>query len=145
MSLPVFRIAKMADAGAFSLRFRNLKTNPLLQRKQFGIDILHPSRGSVSKKELIEKIGRQFRVADPQSIVVFGLKTAFGGGRSSGFAMIYDSPTAAQKFEHRFRLVRLGYAEAKPSKGRRAQKELKNRRKKVRGKEKAKCSGAPKK
>ncbi|KYF42808.1 ribosomal protein RPS24 [Toxoplasma gondii ARI] len=144
---PLFSVTEsnMADSGAFSLRFRKLKTNPLLQRKQFGVDILHPSRGSVSKKELVEKIAKQFRVSDSQSIVVFGLKTAFGGGRSSGFAMIYDNPNAAKKFENRFRLVRLGYVEAKPTKGRRAYKELKNRRKKVRGKEKAKCSGAAKK
>ncbi|PHJ21421.1 40s ribosomal protein [Cystoisospora suis] len=135
----------MADTGAFSLRFRKLKTNPLLQRKQFGVEILHPSRGSVSKKELIEKIARQFRVSDPQSVVVFGIKTAFGGGRSSGFAMVYDNANAAKKFENRFRLVRLGYVEAKAAKGRRAFKELKNRRKKVRGTEKAKCSGAGKK
>lgn len=135
----------MDDSGAFSLRIRKLKTNALLQRKQFSVDVLHPNRGTVSRKELVEKLSRQFRVADPQSIVVFGLKTAFGGGRSSGFAMIYENANAAKKFEHRYRLVRMGYVEAKPSKGRRAAKELKNRRKKVRGKEKAKCTGGQKK
>ena len=32
-------------------------------------------------------------------IVLFGFKTAFGGGRSSGFGLIYESIDAAKKFE----------------------------------------------
>ena len=39
---------------------------------------------------------------------VFGMKTAFGGGRSTGFALMYDNLAAAKKFEPKHRLKRVG-------------------------------------
>ncbi len=45
--------------------------------------------------------------ADAESIFVFGFRTAFGGGKSTGFALIYDSLDAAKKFEPTYRLVRV--------------------------------------
>lgn len=42
---------------------------------------------------------------------VFGLRTQFGGGKTTGFALIYDSSEALKKFEPRYRLVRIGAAE----------------------------------
>jgi ribosomal protein S24E len=43
-------------------------------------------------------------------ISVFGLRTQFGGGKSTGFALVYDSPEAMKKFEPHYRLVRVGLA-----------------------------------
>merc|ERR1712146_700960 len=40
-------------------------------------------------------------------------KVAFGGGRSSGFGMIYDNLVAAKKFEPKYRLTRFGMGKAK--------------------------------
>jgi small subunit ribosomal protein S24e len=40
-------------------------------------------------------------------VVTFGFKTVFGGGRSTGFGLIYDSEEAQRKFEPRYRLVRV--------------------------------------
>ena len=40
-------------------------------------------------------------------IFLFGFRTAFGGGRSTGFALIYDSLDAAKKYEPKFRLARV--------------------------------------
>ncbi|KAJ1500436.1 Ca(2+)-dependent cysteine protease [Coelomomyces lativittatus] len=66
----------------------------------------------------------------------FGFRTQFGGGRSTGFALIYDSEEALKKFEPKYRLARLGFpVEAKTN--RKQRKERKNRAKKVRGKKKA--------
>lgn len=122
----------MADSKApFTVRIRKLLTNPLLQRKQMCVDMLHLGRANVSRKELQQRLMQQFKVQDPRCIIVGNFSTAFGGGRSRGQAWIYDDFKAAQRFEHRYRLVRMGVAEARPKKGRRAAKELKNRKKKV--------------
>ena len=47
------------------------------------------------------------QVADPSCILLYGFKVAFGGGRSTGFGMIYDSLVAAKKFEPKYRLTRV--------------------------------------
>jgi ribosomal protein S24E len=54
------------------------------------IDVIHPGRANVSKTELQEKIATLYK-AKPELAFCFGFKTAFGGGKSSGFALIYDS------------------------------------------------------
>ena len=40
-------------------------------------------------------------------IFLFGFRTAFGGGRSTGFALIYDTAEAAKKYEPKYRLARV--------------------------------------
>merc|ERR1712187_696093 len=118
--------------------------NPLLARRQFVLDIIHPGMANVSKKDLSNKLAAMYKVHDPQCIQLFGFKTAFGGGRSTGFGLIYDSIDRMKKFEPKYRLVRAGLATKKKDVGRRAKKDLKNRQKKVTGKEKAKTSAAKK-
>ncbi len=81
---------------------------------------------------------------DKDNVIVFGFKYAFGGGKTTGFALIYDNMEALKKFEPKYRLVRQGLAEA-PKGGRKQRKEKKNRAKKVRGSQKHKKSGAGKK
>lgn len=41
--------------------------------------------------EIGAKLAAQYKVQDSKQVVVFGLKTAFGGGKSTGFALIYDT------------------------------------------------------
>ncbi|KAK1938699.1 putative 40S ribosomal protein S24 protein [Babesia divergens] len=135
----------MASTDQFSIRVKKFMNNPLLARKQFCLDVLHPGRANVSKNDLRDRIAKQFKLKDPKTLVLFGFKTYFGGGRSSGYCVIYDNLASLKKYERRYRQVRLGLEEAPKAMGRRAKKELKNRRKKVRGKEKAKCSGGKKK
>lgn len=48
--------------------------------------------------------------AQKDQVSVFGLRTQFGGGKTTGFALVYDSPEAMKKFEPHFRLVRVGLA-----------------------------------
>ncbi len=57
--------------------------------------------------ELKEKLSKVYDVRDPQSIFVFGFRTQFGGGKSTGFGLIYDSVDAAKKFEPKYRLIRV--------------------------------------
>lgn len=72
-------------------------------------DILHPNRANISKDELREKLGGLYK-AQKDQISVFGLRTQFGGGKTSGFALVYDSPEAMKKFEPKYRLIRVGLA-----------------------------------
>lgn len=72
-------------------------------------DVLHPNRANVSKDELRGKLAELYK-AKKDDVSVFGLRTQFGGGKSTGFALIYDSPEAMKKFEPHYRLVRYGMA-----------------------------------
>ena len=120
------------SSDAVTLRVRKFLRNPLLARSQFVIDVIHPTRANVSKDELRERLAKHYK-ADKDAVSVFGFKTAFGGGRSSGFGLIYENPASMKKFEPNYRLVRYDLAEKvdKVSKQQRAQK--KNRGKKIFG------------
>jgi hypothetical protein len=48
--------------------------------------------------------------ANKDQVNVFGLQTQYGGGKTTGFALVYDSPEALKKFEPHYRLVRVGVA-----------------------------------
>ncbi|XP_020680528.2 40S ribosomal protein S24-1 [Dendrobium catenatum] len=97
----------MADSKAVTIRTRKFMTNRLLSRKQFVIDVLHPGRPNVSKAELKEKLAKLYDVKDQNSIFVFKFRTHFGGGKSTGFGLIYDSVESAKKFEPKYRLIRV--------------------------------------
>merc|ERR1712087_454544 len=120
------------------------KQNPLLGRRQFVLDIIHPGMANVSKKDLSTKLSSMYKVHDSQCIQLFGFKTAFGGGRSTGFGLIYENMDKMKKFEPKYRLVRAGLTSTKGKVGRRAKKDSKNRAKKGRGKDKAKGKAAKK-
>merc|ERR1712198_95563 len=77
-------------------------------------------------------------------IFAFGFHTLFGGNKTIGFALIYDNMDSAKKYEPKYRLARHGVIEKKKT-GRKQIKELKNRKKKVRGTAKAKVGAAGKK
>jgi small subunit ribosomal protein S24e len=111
------------------------------------VDILHPSRPNVSRAELSEKLAGIYKT-DKDRVVTFGLQTQFGGGRSTGFALIYDDEAAQKKFEPKYRLVRVrcfssflfsvlsseiqsGLSKKVEKPSRKLRKERKNRAKKV--------------
>jgi ribosomal protein S24E len=45
--------------------------------------------------------------SDPANVVLFGFKTHFGGGKSTGFALVYEDQTALKEVEPKYRLVRV--------------------------------------
>lgn len=57
--------------------------------------------------ELKEKLGKMYDVKDSNSIFVFKFRTHFGGGKSTGFGLIYDSVETAKKYEPKYRLIRV--------------------------------------
>lgn len=66
-----------------TLRTRKFITNRLLQRKQMVLDVIHPSRANVSREELSEKLAAMYK-SNKEQCVVFGMRTHYGGGRSTG-------------------------------------------------------------
>lgn len=120
-----------------TVKTRKFMTNRLLKRKQFIVDVLHPGRQSLSNADLTKKLVKMYKVQDPSCVFLFGFKSQFGGGKSTGFCLIYDNVTAAKKIEPKFRLVRNKLA-TKVEKSRKQMKERKNRAKKVFSKEKIK-------
>merc|ERR1712176_186924 len=91
----------MADK-ACTVRCRRFLTNRLLQ----------PGRANVSKTELKEKISKMYGVSDDHLISLFHFRTQFGGGKSTGFGLIYDSLDAFKKFEPKYRQIRNGLLKA---------------------------------
>ncbi|KAJ1857240.1 ribosomal 40S subunit protein S24B [Coemansia sp. RSA 1807] len=132
----------MADASTVTIRTRKFMTNRLLQRKQMVVDVIHPGLANVSKIEMREKLAKVFK-SETDLVFPFGFRTQFGGGRSTGFVLVYDSMESAKKFEPKYRLARQGLVEIKRI-ARKQRKERKNRNKKLHGTEKAKGKKAKK-
>merc|ERR1739840_92051 len=131
------REEKMID-GSVTIRTRKYMLNRLLCRRQMVVDVLHPGKSSVAKADIREKLAKMYNCTADR-VFVFGFKTNFGGGKSTGFTMDY-----AKKFEPKYRLVRQGVIEPKAKVSRKQKKERKNRTKKVRGTAKAKVGSGKK-
>merc|ERR1712100_870412 len=91
-------------AANYTVRTRKFLTNRLLSRKQMVVDVIHPGRPNVSKEEL----KGMNKAPDDMSVVLFGFRTKFGGGRSTGFCLIYDNAKAAKDNEPKYRMIRAG-------------------------------------
>ncbi|CAG5122337.1 unnamed protein product, partial [Candidula unifasciata] len=94
----------MADSVA-TVRTRKYMTNRLLSRRQMVVDVLHPGRATLPKTEIREKLAKLYKVT-ADVVFCFGFRTNFGGGKTTGFALIYDTLDKAKKFEPKYRLAR---------------------------------------
>merc|ERR1711981_170187 len=135
---------KMSSKGTVTIRPRKFLTNRLLERRQMILDVHHPGLATPDKEQLAEMLAEYLSKAKghkavKEATVIFGTKTVFGGGKSSCFALVYDSVDAAKKHEPKHRLIRAGHIE-KPALNiaRKQRKEKKNREKKFRGTRKEK-------
>ncbi|KAL3318326.1 ribosomal 40S subunit protein S24B [Cichlidogyrus casuarinus] len=118
------------------IKTRKMQSNRLLNRKQMIVDVIHPSGPVCSRKDIREKLSKVYKCT-PDVVFPFGFRTKFGGGKSSGFALIYDSLDFAKKFEPKYRLLRNGLIEVK-KRGGKNRKIKKNEMKKYRGTRKEK-------
>lgn len=100
------------------------------------VEVIHPGLPNVSKKDLKTKLAALYK-ANADAVILFGFRTAFGGGKSTGFGLIYDSVDAAKTFEPKYRLAREGLFDHQRT-GRKLIKEKKNKAKKLRGTAKTK-------
>jgi small subunit ribosomal protein S24e len=70
------------------------------------IELIHPEKSNVSKSDIKAKLAQTLK-AKEENISIFGLKTKFGGGRSTGFALLYDSLDARKKYDSKKMLRRV--------------------------------------
>ena len=68
--------------------------------------MIHPDMPNVSKAQIKTKLAQTLK-AKEENISIFGLKTKFGGGRSTGFALVYDSKDARKKYDSKKMLRRV--------------------------------------
>eukprot|EP00800_Vazella_pourtalesii_P017814 TRINITY_DN5584_c0_g1_i1.p1 TRINITY_DN5584_c0_g1~~TRINITY_DN5584_c0_g1_i1.p1 ORF type:complete len:128 (+),score=23.84 TRINITY_DN5584_c0_g1_i1:44-427(+) len=118
------------------LRTKKLMKNRLLNRKQMVLEVIHPNKPPVSKEDIRKQLAKKFKTT-PDVIFCFGFRTAFGGGRSTGFALVYDSMSSAKYAEPKYRMIRQG-AEKVKRLSRKQRKDRKTRMNKVRGTKKNK-------
>merc|ERR1711990_889487 len=127
----------------FILYIRKFLKNPLMGRKQLVVDLIHPGMANVPKDQIKEKLAKTMKVKE-EAITVFGLKNKYGGGRSTGFALIYENLDKKKKYDTKTALRREKFA-GKRTPSRKAYKEIKGRQNKVKGTAKAKCTAGGKK
>ena len=70
------------------------------------VDVFHTGRATVPKTEVREKLSQMYKTT-PDVVFCFGFRTQFGGGRTTGFALIYDTLDFAKKLEPKYRLQRV--------------------------------------
>lgn len=95
------------------------------------MDVIHPGRANVPKAELADLVANMYK-GDSKLTTLFGFRTKYGGGKSTGFCLIYDNTDAMMKFEPKHRLIRKEVL-TKKEQSRKAIKEAKNKGKKTRG------------
>ena len=61
---------------------------------------------TVPKGQIKAKLAQLLK-SSVESIAVFGIKIKYGGGRSSGFALIYDSLDSRKKYDSKKMLKRV--------------------------------------
>jgi len=70
--------------------------------------------GSSPKGDIKAKLTQSLEVKEEDIIYVFGLYTKFGGGRSTGFALVYDSLDARKQDYSKKMLRRVSWATVTP-------------------------------
>ena len=61
---------------------------------------------NLSKAQIKEKLAKVLKSKD-DCITIFGLQTKFGGGKTTGFALVYDSADAKKKYDQKTLLNRV--------------------------------------
>lgn len=122
-----------------TIRTSQFKVNKLLNRKQFIVEVNHPNWcGTVPASIIRKKLATLYKVPDENQVSVFGFKSKFGGGRTTGFGLIYDDLAALKRIEPNYRKARMGFGKNRLP-ARKSVKERRNRNKKIRGKAKGKA------
>lgn len=117
-----------------TVRTSQFKVNKLLNRRQFIVEVNHPNWcGTVPAAIIRKKLATLYKVPDENQVSVFGFKTKFGGGRTTGFGLIYDDLASLKRIEPNYRKTRLGFGKPRGT-ARKALKERRNRSASIRGK-----------
>ena len=127
----------------FTMFPRKIMDNRLLCRKQMMIDIFHSGKNAPSNEQISVEISKKFKV-DKNTVVVYGTKSKFGGGRTKSFCLIYDSFDLRKKLDTLPNQRMLGLKQKK-TQIRKIRKSLRRRQNCVRGIEKSKVQAGSKK
>ena len=114
-----------------TLRIRKYIVNKLLDRKQFVVDLKHPGAAAPTREEIKDLVAAQLK-SNKENTVIFGLKTVYGGGRTTGFGLIYDSKDALLKVEPTHRIIK-AHLKEKSKQTRRSRKNTRKQKMKVWG------------
>lgn len=106
--------------------------------------MVHSELANVSQAQIKAQLATMFK-AKEESISVVGLHTKFGGGRSSGMALIYDNLDAKKRYDSKMRLHNSGLVLKKAAANRKQKKDIRTKRSKLRGIAKAKVTFGKKK
>ena len=124
-------LAALLKMSKVTLRIRKYIVNKLLDRKQFVVDMLHVGGKAPTRDEIKDQVASQLK-ANKDLVVIFGLQTKFGGGRTTGFGFIYDNLDALKATEPKHRLIKAGLKE-KSTATRRQRKNTRKEKMKVWG------------
>merc|ERR1711990_902235 len=103
------------SSSTVTVRPRKLMTNRLLSRRQMILDIIHPNTPTPDKATLRKLISdhlskQKHAKAEAAATSIFGMRTDYGGGKSTAFCLVYDSVEKAKEMEPKHRLIRMGLA-----------------------------------
>ena len=71
--------------------------------------------------------------SEERNVILYGFKTVYGGGKTTGFCLIYNNYQYLLKYENKFRLRKMDIL-PKPVLSRKGKKELKRKVLRSRGK-----------
>ena len=77
-------------------KFTKVKNNRLLNRVQMVVDVYHNRSSTVTKENIRELIKNKFK---KQHVILTQVKQLFGGGRTKGFALVYDNEESLKRIE----------------------------------------------
>ncbi|MCQ2086237.1 MAG: 30S ribosomal protein S24e [archaeon] len=89
------------------IKVEEKRDNVLFKRTEICFTIDHDGESTPVKTAIAEDIAKQMKVKRDQ-VVLSGIKSIYGNGRSKGYARIYTSKEDAQKVEPEFILKRNG-------------------------------------
>lgn len=87
------------------VKIRKFMTNHLPQKKQMVVYVLHSGKPAAPKKEIWPLLAKVHKTI-PDVIVAFGFRTHYGGGKTTGLGLIYESFKYAKQNVPKYRLVR---------------------------------------
>lgn len=104
--------------------------------------MFHPKTSCMNFEEIKTELTSKF-ACNKEGIALFDFHTKFGGGKTTGFALLYDNKEFKLKYEPTYRLRREKLVDPKDaSKTRKTKKNIKIKTRKLRGKEMVKVRSA---
>lgn len=106
--------------------------------------MLHPEQSGVKKATIKAEMSKKFKASEDR-IAVFGIRNKFGGGRSSCFVHVFDDLDSRKKYDTKANLARDKVVEPLKKPSRKMAKDLKGKRKRVKGTAKSKVQAGKQK